>query len=199
MRIPILTILVSVAAMVGATSVSAQGMYAAVNGGVNITHDGEIDSSGVDTAFETGYAISGAIGYDFGDYRLEGEISYRANDVDAIGGAPISANIATTALMANAFYDFDSGSPFVPYAGVGLGVGFSTFERSGADGDATELAYQFILGGAYEVSDSVEVTLDWRLFSMGTPIGTPKYDFSGFDVSQAYWNSAIMLGVRTRF
>ena len=190
-----MTILVSFAAIAGASVASAQGMYAAINGGVNFTHDGEIASSGVDTAFAFGYAVGGSIGYDFGDYRLEGEISYRANDVDDISGVPFTGDITTTALMANAFYDFDSGSPFVPYVGAGLGVGFSTFELVGISGDVTALAYQFILGGAYEMSDTLDLTLDYRLFTMGTP----DYEFSGGDVSQGYWNSAIMLGVRTRF
>ncbi len=195
MRILKLTILVTVAVMAGATSAAAQGMYAAVNGGVNFTHDGKFMSSGVDSAFEAGYAAGVSIGFDFGDYRVEGEVSYRSNDAEKVGGTSVSANISTTALMVNAFYDFDAGSPFVPYAGAGLGAGFSTFEMPGTDGDTTSFAYQFIFGAAYEMSDAVELTLDYRLFSMGTP----NYEFSGIEQSQAYWNSAIMLGVRTGF
>ncbi len=196
MRILKLTVFVFLAAMAATTTASAQGMYASVFGGVNFTHDGEFAGVGVDTAFATGYAVGGSIGYDFGDYRLEGELSYRANDIDDIGGLDFSpSSITTTALMANAFYDFDTGSPFVPYVGGGLGVGFSTMELLGIDGDVTGLAYQFIIGGGYEMSDTFELTLDYRLFSMGTP----KYGFSGGDLKQEYTNSAILLGVRTRF
>lgn len=196
MRILKFTILVTVAAMAGAGAASAQGMYAGGNLGINYTHDGEIASSGFDTAFAVGYAIGGYVGFDMGDYRLEGEVSYRANDIDDIAGVPWPGDVKTTALMANAFYDFDSGLPFVPYVGVGLGVGFSTINYGGSlDGDATAIAYQIILGGSYGMTDTLDLTLDYRFFSMGTP----KYDFSGIEISQAYSNSAFMFGVRTSF
>lgn len=196
MRVLILTVLFSFAAMAGSTAATAQDMYAGGNLGINYTHDGEIAGSGFDTAFAVGYAIGGYVGFDMGDYRLEGEVSYRANDIDDIGGVSISSSSVTTmALMANAFYDFDSGSPIVPYVGGGLGVGFSTLELGGAEGDATALAFQLIAGGAYKMSDTLELTLDYRLFSMGTP----KYVNSGVGIKQEYTNSALMFGVRTRF
>jgi opacity protein-like surface antigen len=196
MRTLRLTILITFAAIAGASVASAQGMYASVIGGVNFTHDGEFAGVGVDSEFDTGYVVGGNVGYDFGDYRLEGEISYRANDLDNIGGFDFSpSSITTTALMANAFYDFDTGSPFVPYAGVGLGVGFSTLELLGIEGDVTAFAYQFILGGAYGMTDALELTLDYRYFSMGSP----DYEFAGGDLSQEYINSSIVFGVRTRF
>ncbi len=190
-----LTILVTVAVMAGATAASAQGMYAGGNLGPNFTHSGEIDNEGVDTSFKVGYAVAGFIGFYLGDFRLEGEISYRANDIDDIGGLPFTGSITTTALMANAFYDFDSGSSFVPYVGGGLGVGFSELEILGLTGEATDLAYQFIVGGAFGMSDTLELTVDYRYFSMGTP----DYELFGEEVSQEYANSTVMVGLRTRF
>ena len=205
MRTLSLTILITFAVIAGASVASAQSTYVSVIGGANFTHEGEFGGFGVDSEFETGYAVGGAIGFDFGDYRLEGEVSYRTNDIDNIGGRKrmfgraFDGNITTTAVMANALYDFDSGSSFVPYVGAGVGVGFSTLELLGGDGDVTEFAYQLILGGAYEMSSSLDLTLDYRLFSIGFPLGVPKYDFFGSDMSQVYWNSAIMLGVRAKF
>ncbi len=200
MRTLSLTILITFAVIAGASVASAQSTYVSVMGGANIAHDGEIDDTTVDTSFDTGYAFAGAIGFNFGDYRLEGEVSYRANDIDNIGGFDFSpSSIVTTAVMANAYYDFDSGSPLVPYAGVGLGVGFSTLELLGFEGDTTDFAYQVIFGGAYEMTDTLDLTLDYRLFSMGMPFGLPKYDFSGSDIKQAYWNSVVLLGLRVGF
>lgn len=191
-----LVLFVALAMGAGVATASAQGMYAGGNLGVNYTHDGEFAGLGVETSFDVGYAVGGYIGIDMGSYRLEVELSYRANDIDTIGGIAFPpSSITTTALMANAFYDFDSGSAFVPYVGAGAGVGFSTMELLGIEGDATAFAAQFIVGGAYAMSDTLELTVDYRLFIMGSP----DYEFVGGDLSQEYTNSTVMLGLRTRF
>lgn len=187
---------VMLAIMAGTTVASAQNLYAGGNLGVNITHDGEFEGLGVDTSFDTGYALFAYVGKDFGTYRVEGELSYRSNDVDNIGGVVFApSSLTTTALMANFLYDFNSSSSFVPYIGGGIGIGFSTFELLGVDGDATDFAAQLILGGAYAISDTLELMVDYRLFTMFTP----DYDFPGGNLSQEYTNSTISVGLRTKF
>lgn len=45
-----------------------------------ITLDGEIEH-------DVGFGVGGALGYDIGNgFRVEGEIGYRQNDLDEIGG-----------------------------------------------------------------------------------------------------------------
>jgi opacity protein-like surface antigen len=191
-----LVLTIAFAMVAGTAAASAQGMYAGGNLGVNLTHDGEFAGTGVDTESDIGYAILGYVGVDMGSYRLEGELSYRSNDIDNIGGLDFSpSSFTTTAIMGNALYDFDSGSAFVPYIGAGIGIGFSTMEILGIDGDVTGFAGQLIAGGAYRMSETLELTVDYRLFTMLSP----DYEFAGGDIEQDYYNSTFMLGLRTRF
>jgi opacity protein-like surface antigen len=187
---------IAFAMVAGTAAASAQGMYAGGNLGVNLTHDGEFAGTGIDTESDIGYAILGYVGVDMGSYRLEGELSYRSNDIDNIGGLDFSpSSFTTTAIMGNALYDFDSWSAFVPYIGAGIGIGFSTMEILGIDGDVTGFAGQLIAGGAYRMSETLELTVDYRLFTMLSP----DYEFAGGDIEQDYYNSTFMLGLRTRF
>jgi opacity protein-like surface antigen len=187
---------IAFAMVAGTAAASAQGMYAGGNLGVNLAHDGEFAGTGVDTESDIGYAILGYVGVDMGSYRLEGELSYRSNDIDNIGGLDFSpSSFTTTAIMGNALYDFDSWSAFVPYIGAGIGIGFSTMEILGIDGDVTGFAGQLIAGGAYRMSETLELTVDYRLFTMLSP----DYEFAGGDIEQDYYNSTFMLGLRTRF
>jgi len=188
--------LAMLAVMAGTAAASAQGWYGGAFLGVNFTHDGEFEGLGVDTSFDTGYAVGAYIGRDMGSYRLEGELSYRENDVDNIGGVSFQpSSLSTTALMANILYDFSTTSAIVPYIGGGIGVGFSTFELLGVDGDATDFAAQLIVGGAYRLSGTLDLTVDYRLFTMFSP----DYDFPGGSLSQDYTNSTISLGLRSTF
>jgi opacity protein-like surface antigen len=191
-----LVLTIAFAMVAGTAAASAQGMYAGGNLGVNLTHDGEFAGTGIDTESDIGYAILGYVGVDMGSYRLEGELSYRSNDIDNIGGLDFSpSSFTTTAIMGNALYDFDSWSAFVPYIGAGIGIGFSTMEILGIDGDVTGFAGQLIAGGAYRMSETLELTVDYRLFTMLSP----DYEFAGGDIEQDYYNSTFMLGLRTRF
>ena len=58
--------------------------YLEGNIGVSILMDSDIDSDGIpfEGRFDEGYVVKGALGYSFGKYRLEGEISYRDNEFD---------------------------------------------------------------------------------------------------------------------
>lgn len=183
----------------GVGAVSAQDMYAGVNLGVNFTHDGDLADDGVPigtTKFDAAAAAGGYVGVDLGDFRVEGELSYRSNDVDTVDGEPEpGSSISTIALMVNALYDFDTGSVFTPYIGGGLGVGFSEFDATIVTGDTTGLAGQFIVGGSYAISGTLDLTVDYRLFTMGEP----EYELGVDTVTVEYWNSTISLGLRTRF
>ena len=76
---------------------------------------------------KTGFAGVGSLGYGFGNgLRAEIEGNYRTNDVKSWNSttaprAPGSGRLDTYGVMGNVLYDFNFGSPFVPYIGAGAG------------------------------------------------------------------------------
>ncbi len=76
-------------------------------------------------------------------------------------------DLSTLFLMANMYYDLDTGTSFKPYVGVGAGIGFVdvSFSPSAVgiiDDNTTSFAYQAMAGVAYEVSPSVEIFAGYR-------------------------------------
>ena len=69
-----------------------------------------------------------AVGYDFGDFRAEGEVAYRFNDWDdatIFGFAPTSSvdgDFQSLSLMANAIYELPVGDVVSFYVGAGAGI-----------------------------------------------------------------------------
>ena len=187
--------LVAIATVFAATGdATAQSYYFGIQTGFNFTHDGEFDNSGSDATFNRGYAYGAMFGYDTGNnVRLEGEITYRGNSIGSVGGTPVSDKLSSTALMANAYYDFTMGESWTPYAGGGVGIARVNFQSS-ADVRDVVLAYQFIIGLGYSVSPNTVVALDYRYFG----VDTPTFEASTtFDLE--YINSTFMLGLRASF
>lgn len=76
-------------------------------------------------------------------------------------------DLNTLFLMANMYYDLDTGTAFKPYVGVGAGVGFVdvAYSPSGVgiiDDNTTSFAYQAMAGVAYEISPMVEIFAGYR-------------------------------------
>jgi opacity protein-like surface antigen len=141
--------------------------------------------------FDTGFGITGAVGYSMGAIRLEGEVSYRENDVKGVSGVDVSS----LGFMANAWYDFDTGSKWVPFVGGGIGVSQLNLDYTSADDSKTLFAYQLGAGLGYEVTPKVTVNLSYRLF--GT--GDPKFTFPDGTVESEYMSHNIMAGVLVKF
>ena len=106
------TLLAMVFAMVFmATSVQAadRGYYASVKGGLTIASSTDFGSGEID--FDPGFNITAALGYDLGLIRVEGEIGYRAVDIDSILGVPagsiFSGDFSALTFMGNGYYDFE--------------------------------------------------------------------------------------------
>jgi len=171
-----------------ATSAQAQNTGFYVSGNIGLSR--QPDYKGANTffgapitltaRFNEGYKTGATIGYDFGAFRLEGEISYRDNDGDGAGSlttvpaAPVVSEISSISYMANVYYDYHSGnSAWVPY--IGGGVGTSTFDFSfsipSAIGSAivndknTVLAYQIIAGVGYEFTQHLTVSMNYNYFA----------------------------------
>jgi opacity protein-like surface antigen len=110
--------------------------------------------------FDPGYVLGIAIGTEiFNDFRAELELSHsrvEASEYEDSAGAgfdPAEGPMTTTYLLANLWYDFDTGSGFTPYVGVGAGIGHAD----------TGFAAQVGAGVAIEVTDNVAIDVGYRL------------------------------------
>ena len=168
--------------------------------------------------YDLGYSAGVQVGYAFGGPRVEFEYNYRNNGASTIatsvGTQSASGSLTSNNFMVNVLYDFDTGSQWTPYIGLGLGVADvsannitsgSVSPSSYLDGTSSKFAVQFIFGVEYAVSDKMGVTIDWRgLWASNTNFnygigcnggtciqtGTTNYD---------YWNGALNVGVRIKF
>ena len=150
--------------------------YLSVGGGLHLLND--LDGStaaaatyGIESS--PGFVAQAALGTNLGqDFWVEAEVAYRMADYDqaTAGGTTVTATddlkIATG--MANLMYDVRLGSAFVPHIGAGLGVAQlkSSNTNIGAvvapGKDATEVAYQAIVGVTFEYSRAWSIDLDAR-------------------------------------
>jgi len=155
-----------------------------------------------------GYAVGGFVGYDFGGgFRAEGELAYRRNGLDEQSALGISfkmqGDVSSLAVMANGIYEFGSGaSAFSPHIGAGIGVARFSFIDAGLVGGPTEsdndtvFAYQLILGVDYELSPTLSVFADYRLFGTTNPGFT---DSAGDVIEAEYLSSTVLIGISTNF
>lgn len=164
------------------------GLYVSVGGGVSLITSMEgveqskdlVEKTGdkADWAFAPGFGAGGAVGYDFGDLRAEGEFSYQAagfrhNHDGAIDDSnKADDSLAVIGIMANGYFDLDTGTPFFPYIGVGLGaVNLSVklaADEDDEDSDPTfegngwGFGYQATVGVGYQIIDEIALTLGYR-------------------------------------
>ncbi len=169
---------------------SGSGLYGRIDGGYSPS--GEVDITiaapvGGDVAMDDGFIVSGAVGYAFdGGFRIEGEVSHRANDLKPDTLNDPGGQISATSLMANAYYDFGGqDSRLNPYLGGGVGVAFADLQDSNSrplipvviDENANSLAYQLMAGVAVGLSENVDVDIGYRYFVVssikGQAIATP--------------------------
>ena len=163
-------------------------------------------------------------GYDFGMFRLEGEVAYKRAkhhsyniDGDAPGpfpgggaqavvpGADIDADGRTSVLsgMINALVDFDIGNNVGLYAGGGVGVArvSMTIDRLGTQKlhlkDTDNLAWQVIAGFHVPISESIDAGVKYRFFSAGTLKG----DFygAGFDGRSSFQSHSLLASLVYNF
>lgn len=137
--------------------------------------------------FDPGLSVGGTAGYDFGYFRMEGELSYKYANINTIHdqgnniqfGSP-DGNLGALAMMFNTFLDLHNNSQITPY--VGGGIGFASLHLSdtygtdpingrlllyGADDD-TVFAYQVGAGLEFAVNRRLSLDLGYRYFATDT-------------------------------
>ena len=187
-----------------AVSLGATGWYGGVKAGVAIAADSDLSVTGLPTLqieYDAGYTISGAIGYIMEKFRLEGELSYQANDVDSLGGVSLdllgeSVEVTALTFLANGYWDFDNGSGFTPYLTTGIGMTKVELEATGEPSeDDTVFAYQFGVGVGLSLSETVLLDVGYRY------LGAADAEFTdGSDKAEVEIGSHnITIGIRWAF
>lgn len=207
----------AVAALVAAVSVPSlalaettypiyRGWYASLGAGLNINRDSEFTGPavpGFEADHDLGFAGIGAVGYNFGHVRLEGELGYRRNGVDQYRNPGVAGSGDTDAItiLGNVVYDFLPDARINPYIGAGIGaarVNFDSHRRAGAafvDDSDWVLAYQGILGVNYKLAPQTLISLDYRY--LGTSDADVTTSLGAAD--GRYQAHTILLGVTYRF
>lgn len=155
------------------------GLY--IKGGLGYTISQDQDyADGVaarETELDDGYALQGAVGYDYGMVRSEIELSYRRNDADGHKrNGTVLANpggeATSLAGMVNGYVDIPTGTIVTPY--VGLGVGFARVDADGYDTSGTDflddgetaLAYQGMAGLDFAIDDTLSFFTEYKYFAV---------------------------------
>jgi len=141
-------------------SANNSGFYAGVHGGVA---DAGGQSSGYNQFLDTGYNAGAQVGYRFNkNFRAEVAATYMRQKMEN-SLLLNDANLDTTMLMANGYYDIDLGSAFVPFVGAGIGY-YHQADAFKVDNNTTlasslddQFAYQGIAGVAYHINKNVSV------------------------------------------
>jgi len=186
----------------------AEGFYVGGNIGFAKADDSELTDSTVpgitvDTEFDSGLSFGAALGYDFNNFRVEGEISYQQNDIDNIGAEGVyfdaTGDAVALSFLINGYYDFINSSAFTPYVSAGLGVAQIEFNNlnisrlgfSGSSDEDTVFAYQIGAGVGYAITEKVTIDLKYRYF------GTADSEYDTTEAEFASHN--VLIGIRLNF
>ena len=159
------------------TNVYAEGGGIYVGGivGTTLRLDTNLSSASLGTQkmeFHPGYTFGGFIGYNFGNnLRLEGEISYRENDIRTGGGKDPQAT--TSSIMLNGYYDLPIEKSWNIYFGGGFGGATAQLETislsQAIDANETVFAYQLETGVGWVYNSKATFSLGYRFFDTAEP------------------------------
>jgi outer membrane protein OmpA-like peptidoglycan-associated protein len=201
-----LGVLVAGVAAGTATAQPISGLYVGAGVGGNWREQVVSGAAGQNrTDWGWGWAAVGSVGWGFGNgIRVEGEVSYRDNQVDGMRLSGQRNFVAggtnrQLGLMANALYDLSLGDPLgvgvsiTPYVGAGIGLGWlqgrnlrGTFPNGGTvvidNASGWNFAYQAIGGVAFGLGQFVpglQLTSEYRYYA------TLDADFNGTNRNSA--------------
>ncbi len=169
--------------------------YVKLFGGASAINSETLTLGGVSGtgSYDTGFLAGGAVGYDYAGspFRSEIEYAYRTRDAGSLpAGIGTGGDLASTSLMVNGYYDFDTGTGWTPYIGVGIGaateIDFDVTGGAGEFSDTGVFAAQIMAGVEYALSDRASLYGEIRYFDAGSVDlagtgGTLKTDYSTVD------------------
>ncbi len=193
----------------------AQEYYLDLHIGYNVVDNGDLEyGPDIPTSYEHRPAFGGSFGYMAQNgLRLEGELTWRGNDIDKIAGANDGGRLTSLSLMINALYELEIGNeglyglgpttPLRPYIGIGGGGARYTIEAipdlaaaPAIDDQTYALAYQGIVGFGVNISENATLTFDYR-YLVSENIKFADASATSFEIDTV--QSTFTLGLRTVF
>lgn len=120
-----------------------------------------------------------SVGYQLGDLRLVGDYTYVGKVKWSEGTEAAEASIHS--LGFSALYDFDLGSPIVPYAGVRLAANHvkAKFTDTGSVDkySTTKFGYGAVVGAQYKVSEQLAINAGLEYNLLGKEDGVKLYQY----------------------
>lgn len=179
--------------LISSIAYSAEGPYISAHLGLaSVTDLNLSDYSGTASFnFNHGVASSGAVGYDFGNIRIESEISHQKNNYDKLnpGGINIGGDATSKAFLVNGYYDFKNNISHITTF-ISAGIGAAKVNMSGLESD-TAFAYQIGAGFSFAVNETLSLDLKYRFFS------TSYLNFKGGEGK--FLSHNVYAGVRASF
>jgi OOP family OmpA-OmpF porin len=161
-----------------------------VRGGAGATYQDEINAT-PKVKGETGWTVDAAVGRQIDShFRAEGQLLY-SNDEQKAG----DGRIKVLAGLANAYYDFDTGTKLRPFVGAGVGIGQVKLDGGAVDSDDTGFAYQLQTGIAYPINDRLSAQVGYRYLGVNNvEIGSGARTVRG-----DYHDQAVTMGLTYKF
>jgi opacity protein-like surface antigen len=189
--------------------------YVALRGGAVFADDTSFETLGttVDTSYDTGGFVAGAVGYHFRNswLRAEAEIGYITSSVDSHDIAGVGtfseddASGDTSAFfgLASIYYDIPLNAPIKPFVGGGVGAADVSFEDHGTtatgtvlDDSATAFAWHLSAGVGYELRENVALEVGYRYLAFE---GVDLTALDGTETSIDVADHIVFAGLRYRF
>jgi len=155
---------------------------------VTISEFNPVTTKNAEVQFDPGINAGVCGGYDFGFFRLEGEMSYKNNEITGVNEPTygiryvnVDGHLGVFSMMLNGFFDLHNESPVTPYLGGGMGfanlnlsttrgvdanLGVQNNHIFGADQD-TVFAYQAGAGLEFALNRRLSLDLGYRYFGTG--------------------------------
>jgi opacity protein-like surface antigen len=190
----------------------ARGPYVRALSGVGWAADTSLGGSTIDAdgKYDVGFLAGAATGYDFGRWRLEGELVYRTNGTDRLSGARLppgadGGDLSSLGVGVNALLEFDLlGSPAITsHVGAGLvylqeidiDLDSPTGELSYSDAD---WAFQLLAGARYRISDAWSINAEVRYLT-ASDLTLKGEGAAAGSIDLDYDHTSVILGLEYRF
>ncbi len=183
----VLGALLAITAPLAAGAAESQGAYVRADiGGSFARSPGGTVANGDGFSGDLGNSASVELGAGYQlPYNLRADLTigyrpgYDIRSRESLSGIDLTADakLRTWTVMANAYYDIDTGTAFTPYLGIGAGVavnrldtityrlGAGEFQENGKN--TARFAWSVMAGGAYAIATGVKIDIGYRYLDAG--------------------------------
>lgn len=180
------------------------GTYVGIGAGANFATDSEVSGPGtnVDQGYDTGHVGVLSLGHGFENgFRFEAEVGERRNSIDSSGNVASGGATSVLSGMLNGYYDFNTGTSFIPYLGAGVGGGAVSIKSNpvgstSISGRDTAPLAQAIAGVGVQMTENWMGTLEYRYLRA---FGLDYRTAAGNSVDVDYASHAVLVGLRYTF